>query len=70
MSKILVTGSNGRFGKVIRSINDKRLIFRSKKEFNILSNRSIINNLKRFKPKSILHLAGLSRPRNYILLEA
>ncbi len=62
MPKILVTGSDGRFGKVIKKINDQRLIFRNKKELNILSESSIEENLKKYRPKSILHLAGLSRP--------
>ena len=64
MSKILVTGSEGRFGKIIKKLNDNRFIFRNKKELNILSNQSIKKNIKKFKPKSILHLAGLSRPMN------
>ena len=62
MSKILVTGSDGRFGKVIKKFNDNRFIFRSKKELNILSESSIKKNLKKYKPKAVLHLAGLSRP--------
>ena len=62
MSKILVTGSEGRFGKILNKLNDNRFIFRNKKELNILSNQSIKKNIKKFKPKSILHLAGLSRP--------
>ena len=62
MHKILVTGSDGRFGKIIKKFKDKRFIFRNKKELNILSNKSIKNNIKKFKPKTILHLAGLSRP--------
>jgi len=63
MSKILVTGSNGRFGKILKTFNkNKRLIFRDKKQLNILSTKSIRQNLVKFKPKYILHLAGLSRP--------
>ena len=62
MSKILVTGSDGRFGRIIKKFNDKRFIFRNKKELNILSESSIEKSLKKFKPKAILHLAGLSRP--------
>ena len=62
MSKILVTGSDGRFGRIIKKFNDKRFIFRNKKELNILSESSIEKNLKKYKPKAILHLAGLSRP--------
>ena len=60
MLKILVTGSDGRFGKILRKLNPK-LIFRNKKQLNILSSISIANNLKKFKPSHIIHLAGLSR---------
>tara|TARA_Y100000389_G_scaffold193364_1_gene222052 strand:+ start:1218 stop:1913 length:696 start_codon:yes stop_codon:yes gene_type:complete len=62
MSKIIVTGSGGRFGKILQKLNDKKFIFRNKKQLNILSPKSISNNLKKYKPKCILHLAGLSRP--------
>jgi len=63
MVKILVTGSDGRFGKILKKIKNKnKLIFRNKKQLNILSSLSIKKNLKQFKPKYILHLAGLSRP--------
>ena len=63
MVKILLTGSDGRFGKIFRNIKSKnKFIFRNKKELNILSIQSIQRNLKRFKPNYVLHLAGLSRP--------
>ena len=63
MNKILVTGSNGRFGKILKQLKtDKKFIFRDKKQLNILSLNSIRNNIKRYKPDYILHLAGLSRP--------
>jgi dTDP-4-dehydrorhamnose reductase len=62
MFKIIVTGSDGRFGKILKRFKDKRFIFRNKKELNILSNSSISKNLRKYKPKYILHLAGLSRP--------
>ena len=63
MVKILITGSGGRFGKIFKNIITKNhLIFRNKKELNILSCSSIQKNLKKYKPKYILHLAGLSRP--------
>lgn len=61
MSKIIVTGSDGRFGKILKKIN-KKLIFRNKKQLNILSISSISKNFKKYKPSHILHLAGLSRP--------
>ena len=61
MPKIIVTGSDGRFGKILKKLNNK-LIFRNKKQFNILSPVSISKNLNKYKPSHILHLAGLSRP--------
>ena len=61
MPKIIVTGSDGRFGKILRKLNNK-LIFRNKKQFDILSPYSISKNLNKYKPSHILHLAGLSRP--------
>ncbi len=61
--KILVTGSNSRFGKVLKNLRIKKnLIFKDKKQLNILLPKSIKRNLTRVKPKIILHLAGLSRP--------
>ena len=63
MVKILLTGSDSRFGKIFRKIKSKnKFIFRNKKELNILSKKSIQKNLKRFKPNYVIHLAGLSRP--------
>ena len=62
MQKILVTGSNGRFGKILQNLNIKKFIFKNKQQLNILSSKSISNNLERYKPSHILHLAGLSRP--------
>ena len=63
MKKILVTGGNGRFATALKEINNKYLFnFRSKKQLNILSIKSIEQNVKKFKPKIILHLASLSRP--------
>ena len=63
MKKILVTGGDGRFAQVLKSKKSKyKFIFRNKKQLNILSIKSIQNNIKKFKPNYILHLAGLSRP--------
>ena len=61
MPKIIVTGSDGRFGNILKKFNDK-LIFRNKKQLNILSVSSISKNLKKYKPSHVIHLAGLSRP--------
>jgi len=63
MLKILVTGSDGRFGKVLKKIKTKnKFIFKNKKQLDILSCDSIKKNIKLYKPKYLLHLAGLSRP--------
>ena len=62
MSKIIVTGSDGRFGKILKKLSTKKFIFKNKKQLNILSRQSIVKNLKKYKPNCILHLAGLSRP--------
>ncbi len=63
MVKILVTGSDSRFGKIIKKLKtNHEFIFRNKKDLNILFSSSIKKNLVRFKPNYILHLAGLSRP--------
>ena len=63
MKKILVTGGEGRFAKVLKNKKSKfNFIFRNKKQLNILSETSIKNNIKKFKPHYLMHLAGLSRP--------
>ena len=64
-TKILVTGGDGRFSKVLKKENKSlNLVFKSKKEFNILNLKSIENCIKKIKPKIIIHTAGLSRPMN------
>ena len=61
--KILVTGGNGRFAKILKENNNKlNLVFVSKKECNILDIKSIQKIFKKIKPSIILHCAGLSRP--------
>lgn len=63
MSVVLVTGGDGRFAKELKKFNTKnRFIFLNKKELNILDFKSIVSSIKRYKPKTILHLASLSRP--------
>ena len=61
--KILVTGGEGRFAKVLKSKNKKlNLIFVNKKYCNILDEYSLEKCIKKYKPKIILHCAGLSKP--------
>ena len=63
IKNIIVTGGSGRFAKVLKETKSKyNFIFRNKKQLNILSETSIKNNLKKFKPHYLMHLAGLSRP--------
>ena len=64
-TKILVTGGDGRFSSILKKKNKKlNLIFRNKKQFNILNMSSINKEIKKINPKIILHCAGLSRPMN------
>lgn len=61
--KILLTGSNGRFAKVLKKMNSKfNFIYTTKEDLDITSLKSIRNSLKKNKPKYVIHLAGLSRP--------
>ena len=63
LKKILVTGGEGRFAKELKKTKSKfTFVFRSKKQLNILSTKSINKNLNKLKPDAVLHLAGLSRP--------
>ena len=62
-NKIVVTGGAGRFAKSLKKIVSKyNFIYPTKKNLNINSIESIRKYLKKTKPKSVLHLAGLSRP--------
>ena len=61
--KILVTGADGRFAKILKKENKKLLLFFvSKKQCNILNLNSIEKIIKKIKPKILIHCAGLSRP--------
>ena len=63
--KILVTGGDGRFAKILKKNNKKlNLFFASKKQCNILNLNSITRIVKKIKPKILIHCAGLSRPMN------
>ena len=63
MRKILITGSNSRFCKLLKKkYYGKNIIYTSKKQFNILSSFSMEKIIKKIKPKILIHIAGLSRP--------
>jgi len=60
---IVVTGGSGRFAQSLKKTKSKyKFIYPSKNLLNITNLNSIKKFLKKVKPKSVLHLAGLSRP--------
>ena len=62
-NKILITGGDGRFAKVLKKKEKNlNLFFVSKKQCNILNLNSIEKIVKKIKPKIIIHTAALSRP--------
>ena len=61
-NKIIVTGGSGRFGSVLKKNVKNNYLFPKKNELNILNLKSIISYFKKVKPKTVIHLAGLSRP--------
>ena len=65
MSKIVVTGGSGRFGREMQKYKSRHKIFFPKSsELDILNIKKIKNYLSKKKPKILIHLAGLSRPMN------
>ena len=65
MTKIVVTGGTGRFATVLKKHKTKHeLFYPTKNELDILDYKKIISYLKKFRPKILIHLAGLSRPMN------
>ena len=65
MTKIVVTGGTGRFATVLKKHKTKHeLFYPTKSELDILDYKKIISYLKKFRPKILIHLAGLSRPMN------
>ena len=61
--RILVTGGNGTFAKVLKQKNNSLdLVFLNKKELNILKPETIQKCILKYKPNIILHIAGLARP--------
>ena len=61
--KIVVTGGTGRFASHLKNVQSQyKFIYPLKSELNITKIKSIEKFLRKTKPKSVLHLAGLSRP--------
>ena len=62
-NKIVVTGGSGRFAQSLIKVKSKyKFIYPKKSQLNIVNSNSIRMYLKKNKPMSVLHLAGLSRP--------
>ena len=62
-NRIVVTGGTGRFAQSLKKIiTNYKVYFPSKTKLNIQSEKSILNYLKKTKPRYLIHLAGLSRP--------
>jgi dTDP-4-dehydrorhamnose reductase len=63
MNKIAITGKTSRFAKILsKSFNGKNIIYTSKNQIDILNIKSIERFIKIKKIKTLIHLAGLSRP--------
>ena len=61
--KIVISGGSGRFGNYLKKVKTKhKLFFPSKRELNILNEKSIYKYLNKKKAQIFIHLAGLSRP--------
>ena len=60
---IVVTGGSGRFAQSLKKIKCKyKFIYPTKNHLDIKNLNSIRKFLKKNRPQSVLHLAGLSRP--------
>jgi dTDP-4-dehydrorhamnose reductase len=63
MKKILVTGGDGRFACELKKVKSKyNFLYFNKKQLDICDYDSVTKVIKKYKPKILLHLAGLSRP--------
>ena len=63
--KIIVTGGDGRFAKVLKNVQlGLNFIFPTKNQLNITKISSIENYIKKHKPRYLIHCAALSRPMN------
>ena len=62
-NKIVVTGGSGRFAQSLKRVKSQyKFVYPKKSALNITNLNSIKKYLKKTRPTSVLHLAGLSRP--------
>ena len=60
---MIITGGEGRFAKVLKkTLIGKNIHYLNKNSFNILNYKLMELKIKKIRPKTILHLAALSRP--------
>lgn len=63
--RIVITGGEGRFAKILKKINkSETILYPNKNELNVLKFKSIINFIKKNKINYLIHNAALSRPMN------
>ena len=63
MKKIIITGGNGRFAKILKKkFNTKNIFYFSQKSLDVTKIKSVENKIKKIKPQIILHLAALTKP--------
>ena len=63
MSKIIVSGGEGRFSNEMKKINTSHeVFFLSKEEMNICDPNSVEKSILKYKPDIFIHNAALSRP--------
>ena len=61
--RIVVTGGSGRFGQILKKTKNKyKLFYPSKKQLDITNFEKIKSYLRKKRPRTLVHLAGLSRP--------
>jgi len=61
--RILITGSDGRFAKILKkSFFGGNIYYRNKKQLDILNYNKIEKFLRKHKIKTVIHLAAVSRP--------
>ena len=61
--RIVITGGNGRFAKVLKNINKSlKIYYPGKKELDVLKINSIQKFIKKYKINYLVHNAALSRP--------
>lgn len=59
---IVVTGGSGRFGSILKKKKFKNFIFPKKKQLDITKEKSLEKYFSKRNIKTVIHLAGLSRP--------